>query len=548
MTIQRKNFLIFFLFLITGGFISACLRYELLWDLYNYHYYNGFALLNGRVGYDLAPAFIMSFFNPLLDVITYLLLCVFNENVFMYSFCTGLFFGGLLYVLYLINQLFFDANTRQGKIAIALSLIIAATGFSTWFQIGTSTNEISVSIFVLTGIYFLLKQICTEKKDFVNIFIAGFLLGSAAGLKYTAAIYCLTAGFTFLLFAKKISPFPLKALILLIIAGLSGFLIFNGYWLYLMYKNYENPFFPLFNELFKSSWFPEINTRDEVHVAGRSIIQFLTVPLEMINHTKKKGLVGFCRFTDVRFYFMYIFGAILLCLQVFKNAPRIRPQTLFLIIFIGSSFILWLFFFSIIRYVIPIETLLAVLFTASLKCIFPSSTNTFRYPFIFLCGLLFTLLCITPLASDEWKNLRASTSVLNLPTDLNPPDKALIYILNEPATHLVVDLLKKNPESRVIGLSTQMDTTWKVASAGITGYGSFKEKTKRIISQHNGTIVAIGHTSYPVFNNLCHTIRVISLVTDEKPLFYFACIGTEKEIINLFPNLYMGIINQEKTD
>lgn len=320
--IQKKNFLIFFLFLITGGVISACLRYELLWDLYNYHYYNGFAFLNGRTGYDLAPSFIMSFFNPLLDVITYFILCAFNENIFMYSFCTGLFFGGLLYVLYLINQLFFDINSRQGKVAISASLIIATTGFSTWFQIGTSTNEIPVSILVLTGIYFLLKQICEEKKCVFYIFLAGFVLGSAAGLKYTAAIYCLTAGITFLLFAKKISPFPFRSLILFILGGLSGFLVFNGYWLYLMYKHYENPFFPLFNEFFKSPWFPQINTRDEIHVAGRSITQFLAVPLEMINHTKKKVWWDFAvlqMFVFILCIFLVLFFFVYKCLKMLRG-------------------------------------------------------------------------------------------------------------------------------------------------------------------------------------------------------------------------------------
>src|SRR5690242_16624501 len=39
------------------------------WDLRNYHLYNGFAILNGRFGRDLAPAQIQTFHPPGLDVV-----------------------------------------------------------------------------------------------------------------------------------------------------------------------------------------------------------------------------------------------------------------------------------------------------------------------------------------------------------------------------------------------------------------------------------------------------------------------------------------------
>lgn len=41
------------------------------WDLQNYHRYNPYALLNGKVGLDLAPAQWQSYFNPALDLLYY---------------------------------------------------------------------------------------------------------------------------------------------------------------------------------------------------------------------------------------------------------------------------------------------------------------------------------------------------------------------------------------------------------------------------------------------------------------------------------------------
>ena len=43
------------------------------WDLRNYHVYNAWALLEGRLGIDLAPAQMQSYFAPLLDVPYFLL-------------------------------------------------------------------------------------------------------------------------------------------------------------------------------------------------------------------------------------------------------------------------------------------------------------------------------------------------------------------------------------------------------------------------------------------------------------------------------------------
>ena len=43
------------------------------WDVRNYHLYNAFAFLDGKLSIDLAPAGMQSYFNPLLDVPFYLM-------------------------------------------------------------------------------------------------------------------------------------------------------------------------------------------------------------------------------------------------------------------------------------------------------------------------------------------------------------------------------------------------------------------------------------------------------------------------------------------
>ena len=46
---------------------------DINWDWRNYHEYNAFALINGRYDWDVAPAGIQTFLNPLAYVPAYLL-------------------------------------------------------------------------------------------------------------------------------------------------------------------------------------------------------------------------------------------------------------------------------------------------------------------------------------------------------------------------------------------------------------------------------------------------------------------------------------------
>lgn len=48
-------------FLVCGGLLSVLLKYEMLWDFANYHYFNPWALLNGRVNEDAAVAGLNAF-------------------------------------------------------------------------------------------------------------------------------------------------------------------------------------------------------------------------------------------------------------------------------------------------------------------------------------------------------------------------------------------------------------------------------------------------------------------------------------------------------
>ena len=114
--------------LFLSGMLSAVMKYELLYDFIQYHYYNGFAFLKDRLGTDIAPASVPTYYNPLLDGLTYALITVFRNHANIYYFIQGLWFGALMFAAYKTAGLFFDTNTESGRVFVVLAILVCATG------------------------------------------------------------------------------------------------------------------------------------------------------------------------------------------------------------------------------------------------------------------------------------------------------------------------------------------------------------------------------------------------------------------------------------
>ena len=151
MRILKSNYFLLGAFLLLGGIISAILKYDILWDFANYHYFNPWAFLNGRVGYDIGAAGLHGFFNPLMDIPLYLLIEYFNEYPTFICFMQGLWFGGLLFISFKIFSLYFDIKTWKGQFSLLLCLLIGASGWDVFMQIGTSSNEIPIALVIFAA-------------------------------------------------------------------------------------------------------------------------------------------------------------------------------------------------------------------------------------------------------------------------------------------------------------------------------------------------------------------------------------------------------------
>ena len=464
--------------------LSACLQYENIWDLVNYHYYAGFSFLTGRTGYDLAPSIHHSFLNPLLDVPTYLLIRALNNHPAAYYFIMGLPAAACVFMFLQICLLFFDISTPAGKIQTLAALLIASTGYGFFFQIGSSTHEITLAAIVLTALYVLLKAVFfSEYASGVRLFLlSGFLFGAAAGLKINAALYCVVSGVCVLAFYKKLAR-PVRQIALFAAGGLTGFLASTGYWAYKMYVLYQNPFPPLFNTFFKSPYFEMYNYSDTSFSSGRSFWDVLTLPFAFIGYSGGNR-TELSAFTEYRWAVGFAaLAALIVFYAVKRKLPKQTPLA-FVLLFTCASYALWAYSLPVMRYTVPFEMLTGFLFVAGAGMF--AANGYFKAA----AGTFLTALCVSVvfISEPQWISF-PKEKVLDF-QPLNLPDDTLLFLVGDPlSAYFVPEAESKNVRSVTVSALTP-------ASFRITETGRFLKDRAKIVREHRGGHAALVRTAF----------------------------------------------------
>ncbi len=411
---QSQVFIFLLLFAI-GGCGNLLLRHENVWDWINYHYYNVWALFHHRLGYDLAPASVATYFNPLIDIPYYLMMKYWNNYPYLINFFQGTYLGVLLFVVFKISRLFFS-KTKD----IIFTILLSVTGFSVFSQWGISSNEIAVSIFILWGIYLILY--CLKYQNFhkKKWIIAGLLMGMGMGFKLTAVISCFACGITLIVCAKKIH-IPWHIIIIFALAGLIGYLMINGWLMVKLYHLFSNPFFPFLNTVFKSEYFENYNFSDDSFVRAENLIHKLFLPFIILLDSRYVSEKEFLDFRMALVWIIFVFSLVVFCFKR-KNTMPISPENMFLCVFLLLFYLIWVNYFLIIRYAVVFETLSAIVIVRFfLKNM--HYNNKIADIFVAAVKIFFIILLLSvPVCSQSWgvledNSARVSLEKINLPKD-----------------------------------------------------------------------------------------------------------------------------------
>ncbi len=342
------------------GMISIGLGKELNWDLANYHYYNPFSFLHERWKIDDWPmSFIHVHFTPTLDFLTYFLINRFPVKLTV--FVMGALHGINLWLLFCIARSML--NRMHVSYPCVLALILAMLGLygpTVLPGIGSFQHDELISLFILAFIYLQLRYWMSATRAWFLFITSSILLGIAVGCKLTAGLFVGGAGLTYLFMPVSRSS-RLKILLLFAIGVAIGLLCSSGYWMLELWEKYRNPFFPFFNGIFHSPDFPPTNWTD-LRFLPKNGLETFFFPFYFSEDGRTNDM-PFCDYRFAMVYLLFILYGFLLFVRHFfykkkMNLSISHDITLrWLFLFFIFSYVLWQWYFSIMRYIAVLEML-----------------------------------------------------------------------------------------------------------------------------------------------------------------------------------------------
>ncbi len=343
------------------------------WDSMNYHYFAGKSALNHELSNHLFPAGPQSYLNPYAYVPFYVLVNFF-ENPIMVGICLAILHSLTIYAfLFFCRHFFYESGS---DLIIFASLLLGLSTPIFWHQIGSSFIDIYICGLILCGLCYLLRSIKSNK--FKDLFLSASLLGIAVGFKLTAAIYAFSAGVLAFVFFVLINR-NIKYFIFFGVVGIIFFLLIEGYWGGLVWKEFGNPFLPYFNNIFKSEYYFPLSITNTRFIPS-SFEDVILFPLKLMLPTPWHYYE--IRSPDIRL----IVFLLLVMINVKKNIKMLKLNSSYLAVYIFFiiSFCLWMLTSTNGRYGLPLLLLLGVLTTHQLFILL----NKRRFYFYFSLILL----------------------------------------------------------------------------------------------------------------------------------------------------------------
>ena len=357
-----KNLYLLMIFMIFSGWLSALMGHSRDWDFLNYHFYDGWAFLHHRLSIDAEPAGRWSFFNPLLDAFNDLIIFATGNNLIIATFTLGAISGLGIFIFYLTVSLILDQTHPHRNFYITAAFLIGITAPTALSQIGATQNDFQTAAVVICGLYLVLKTIIQEENKRVLLLVSGLLTGAAIGFKLTSMLYAGSLELA-IFFSVKGTKNKIHSSLFFCIGVLLGFLITNGWWMLILYQHFKSPFFPFYNQIFHSPYYPLANFKDQ----NFSIHHWKQIFIRPFEYMRENRLAHEAITRDWRLGILFLLTSLYLLKFLFlhkKNSPQ-KPQnwTLikFLIIYVWSSYLIWVLQFGISRYAIPIELMSGIL-------------------------------------------------------------------------------------------------------------------------------------------------------------------------------------------
>ncbi len=481
LTARRLFSTCFLLIPLAFGLLGATWGMDANWDLRNYHYYNAYAFLTGRIGWDLLVSQIPTFFNPTIDIPYYLLAQHLPARAlgFILGAVQGLNFIPL--ALLADRILVIERPLQRASLACLIGLV-GVTGAGTLSETGTVFYDTVVSLGVFASALTIISRwpllvAGPLGQAAITALVAGLPVGLGFGLKQPTVVFAIgLCGAMLTVPGSSLRRFTLA--FGFGIGVLTGLAAAGGHWMWHLWDQFRNPLFPFFNHVFQSVWALPLPYRDPAYLSD-SLIERLTLLFEFSFNSRKAAEIDITDYRVMAAILAMGCAAIWCAVSSRRTFPILvrRGPAIYLMVAGLLSYAVWLWLFCIYRYLIPLEMLAPLLFASALGLL-PVSVHR-RLVAIF-AGLL---VLAASTRTDDWIRVPFEDKpvAVEIPAIDAPASTIVLLAGHEPLSFLIPSF---PPEMRFLRIDSTF-TNWKEQG------NAFNPLMRAIVDQHAGALAVL---------------------------------------------------------
>lgn len=404
------------------GLYALLLGQDNNWDMRNYHLYNGFAFLHDKLAIDLAPGGMQTYFNPTLDVLTWLLYAWLPAP--LVGFGLGVLHGLAFVILFDIARCVLDSPNQPGADRTPLLIALAGSLTANFLSgIGNSMGDNTTALLVLLAVSLTVKSWHALGQASLRSVALGLTIGAlagfASGLKLTNAVYALALCVGCLVHPGDAFT-RLRIGFVVGIGTIVGLATSGGYWFATMWRTFRNPLFPQFSNLFPNPLVPPIGIAD-LRWFPHGVLETLLWPFifslhsERVSDTPIRQIIWAVLYTAA---ILWVVRAVSRALKA-RRVTSLTSRQVFVLVFIAVGYVLWLKTFSIYRYVVAMETMAPLALYLLLDDMLPEGVGKRVATWIIAFATLVVVAHGAPTYGHvgwAWKGFHAETPTISEPT------------------------------------------------------------------------------------------------------------------------------------
>ncbi len=386
------------------------------WDALHYHLYAGYSVFHDRVAVDYFPASSQTYFVPYAHAPLSLMVAAGWPSLAIGIAFACLHSTALWLTWELARAVSRDAEGRSRALVVWGSVALALANPVLLQALGSSFTDITTGALALGGYVALVNTFHGHRVH--RLALAGVLLGAAAALKMSNAVFALIPALPLVLGTTQNWRTRWRGLLLFAACAAGALVLIGGAWGYTLWTTFGNPVFPMLDGLFNpttpvggavavaaepaSLLFRLLGAMDvmrDPRFLPSSLAEALMRPFDML--AARRGIHTETMAADMRYAALMCLPVLWLVVALWRRSksapsaayPRSQRSWASLAISFVLGWVLWLLVSGNSRYFLPMACIAAVILVAGVHRVLTGMPHVQGFAVAMLLSVQALLLC-----------------------------------------------------------------------------------------------------------------------------------------------------------